>query len=118
MAVTYCISQLRDKGGFTMDLVGNKPTTGYMVALKGHEVTYLCDNMDMEKQIIREFVNSNQELLHVEGMYFGAWYNKENKRTYLDVSTNFQSKRKALEVARDNEQLAIWDVVNQVEIRL
>lgn len=112
------LDKLENEGGFTTNLEGLQPDTGYMVALDKHEVIF--DNTldrDTKLQLLKVFVRDNVEILLIEGMYFGAWLDKDTNRVYLDVSTNFRTLRKALEVAKENVQLAVWDVENKKEIK-
>ena len=50
--------------------------------------------------------------------HVGVWYNHEDGKTYLDTSYRFNDVDSALQFARDNNQLAIFDLATYEEIRL
>uniref|UniRef100_UPI0032167C8C hypothetical protein n=1 Tax=uncultured Draconibacterium sp. TaxID=1573823 RepID=UPI0032167C8C len=48
----------------------------------------------------------------------GGWLNSENNFYYFDSVKIFKSKNEALKFARENEQIAIFDLTNLIEITL
>lgn len=42
--------------------------------------------------------------------YLGAWFNKEDGKVYLDVSTRFRSRSKALTAGRRRHQFGIFNI--------
>ena len=104
---------LNESNGVTLDLKGEplKADTGYLVSIK-----------DYESIINQNLINENSLNLIIQKMitespnnaYIGLWQNKA--KLYLDYSVLIQDKKKALKFAKDNEQLAIFDVKNNKEI--
>lgn len=106
---------IQNNGGFSLNHRDEIPAKGYMVSLEGFErvirnykeyppddLNYLCKNFRLSLTDT------------VESRWFGAWVNGDD--LYLDASINVQFLDTALEFARQNKQLAIWDVVNGVSI--
>ena len=52
-----------------------------------------------------------------EESFFGSWLDTETNKLYVDISENFYSYDAAMQLAHDNNQIAIWDVLNNHEIR-
>lgn len=94
------------------------PTSGYMVAISGHEkiIPNVTDNNQLQ-YIIADYIKENAIILAAGiscDTFIGTWLH-ENK-LYLDVSQNVADKASAVRMAVDNNQLAIWDCENQTEI--
>lgn len=111
-----------ENGGASFNLVTGElnPTTGYMVAIQGHEK--IVPNVTSEKQlqyIISDFIREHAIILASgisnEGNYIGTWLHEGN--LYLDVSCNVSNKADAIKVAKEGSQLAIWDCANNCEIK-
>ena len=75
---------------------------GYMVSLAGHEIktsmNLLTSDLLKEYQRIAEQCNA----------YVGLWL--DGRDLYLDISVNIQDQQQAIKMARDNKQLAIYQV--------
>jgi hypothetical protein len=100
-------------GGFTMDLLGNVPVTGFMVSeLGGVEVPLdkFCP-ADIE-HVIAE----NKNALFGKGAYIGTWV--DEKTVYIDYSVNFTNLGKALTFGRKNGQKAIYSLDTEKVIYL
>lgn len=92
---------------------GDVPTDGYMVALEGHEETYPVELFCPE--VLSGYVARHFDVLTGTGaVYLGAW--QSDGLVYLDVSECVPSLAKALFLARERKQLAVWDVVNGAEV--
>lgn len=111
-----------ENGGASFNLVTGElnPTTGYMVAIQGHEK--IVPNVTSEKQlqyIVADFIREHAIILAScisnEGNFIGTWLH-ENK-LYLDVSCNIADKADATKAAKSGNQLAIWDCENNCEIK-
>lgn len=111
-----------ENGGASFNLVTGElnPTTGYMVAIQGHEK--IVPNVTSEKQlqyIISDFIREHAIILASgisnEGNFIGTWLHEGN--LYLDVSCNVSNKADAIKVAKEGNQLAIWDCANNCEIK-
>ena len=102
-------------GGATLnkngeDFVSNK---GFMVSIKGQEVKVdknYIQGIKKEIEKKREFIKDKKEL------YIGLWLDSDIM--YIDVSIHIIDYLEALEVARDNDQKAIFDLKNKTSIYL
>lgn len=102
------------KGGCTMSVVGNKPADGYMVSVyRTCERQYpeLYFNISNVVDYCRQY---ETELYEHDNTFLGSWTN--NNTIFLDVSVNVSSLEWAIELAKEYNQLAVWDVLNQEEI--
>lgn len=50
--------------------------------------------------------------------YFGSWLDTETGKVYVDISKNIQDIDEALNLGISRNEIAIWDVINNREIRL
>lgn len=99
--------------GFSVQLMsGDVPTTGYMVALSGHEEIVPASALTVDR--LTRYVRTHFDALMGDNMFLGAW--REGDDVYLDVSQCVGTRPEALFLARRRAQLAIWDVVNSAEI--
>jgi len=63
---------------------------------------------------IENYIEANEDLLSQSSNSFGVWSN--NGQVYYDVVVTIPDREEALKLARDNNQLAIWDLKNSQEI--
>jgi hypothetical protein len=86
---------------------------GFMVSLEGAEVQKNVNDINGIKKAIEE----KQEIIKDNNnMYIGLWLN--NNIMYIDISINIIDKVEALEFAKYNKQLAIYDIENNNNIYL
>lgn len=86
---------------------------GFMVSLEGTETQTQGDDYQAINQAIKE----KQEIIKdSNNMYIGLWLN--NNIMYIDISINIEDKTEALEFAKYNKQLAIYDLKNNDSIYL
>ena len=86
---------------------------GFMVSIKGQEVKVNKNDI----QGIKKEIEKKRELIQdKEGLYIGLWL--ENDIMFVDVSIHIIDYMEALEIARDNDQLAIYDLKNNDSIYL
>jgi hypothetical protein len=100
--------------GISINGSGNCPTSGYMASVYGREVEivdYLLNKLDVYK-----YICDQPFPLQDDSYFYGAW--TCGGYTYLDISLNFDSEEVALQFAKDNKQVAIFDVVNNKSIYL
>ena len=104
---------LNDNNGVTLDLNGQplKADKGYLVSIKGYESIFNYSQID---NIILNSLIQKRIKESPNNAYIGLWLNKA--RLYLDYSVLIQDKKKALMFAKDNDQLAIFDLKNKKEI--
>lgn len=86
---------------------------GFMVSLEGTETQTQGDDYQAINQAIKE----KQEIIKdSNNMYIGLWL--DNNIMYIDISINISDKVEALEFAKYNKQLAIYDIINNDSIYL
>lgn len=92
-----------ENGIYNLDATLNEVnfTTGYMVSLKDTDYSLV------EKL---EFIAKNK------GFVLGLWENEG--RVFVDISMNVSDLRDALALGKFNNQLAIYDIVNDKSIYL
>lgn len=115
----FCDAVL-ENGGATFNLVtGTSPTTGYAVSKQGHEDTIdLFGNNVTQTMLInsfvRKYVSEHGFELSLVDYNLGGWIH--DKKLYLDISIVFDNETYAREYAKDNNQLAYFDLTNGKEI--
>lgn len=97
-------------GGFTAkpSLVPVRPNTGYAVSLKGFETKIPVEIVSLG--LFRELLKRYQELARKHIAYIGAWI--DEGYLYLDLSMILHDMTHAIEVAKRNEQKAIYNFEN------
>lgn len=109
------IMEIIKNGGATLDKNYNNfnSDSGFMVSLKGQEIKVNVNNIeDIKKEIEkkREFIGNKK------GLYIGLWLDSDIM--YIDVSIHIIDYLEALEIARNNDQLAIYDLQKNDSIYL
>lgn len=109
------IMEIIENKGATLDkdYNGFKSENGFMVSLKGEEVKVNkndIENIKKEVEKKREFIKDKK------GLFIGLWL--EDDILYIDVSIHIVNYLRALEVARKNEQKAIFDLEKKDSIYL
>lgn len=92
------------------DFVSNR---GYMVSLKGQEIKV---NKNDIQGIKKEIEKKRDFIQDKKGLYIGLWL--DNDIMYVDVSIHIIDYMEALEIARNNDQLAIFDLQKKDSIYL
>jgi hypothetical protein len=109
-----------ENGGATFNLVlGTSPTSGYVVSKQGREDTIdLFGNKVTQTMLVnsfvRTYVSEHGFELSLVDYNLGGWIH--DKKLYLDISILFDNEADASEYARDNNQLAYFDLTNGKEI--
>lgn len=106
----YLLNKLFQNNGFTYNpFTGEEPTSGFMVSdCKDCETVFELSQIN-DETITKYMVDHAQQLGRV-GAFLGAWV--DSGKVYFDISMRFENKNEALTVARDNAQLAIFDLGN------
>lgn len=109
------IIEIIENKGATLDYNYNNfsSSKGYIVSIKGQEVKVNKNDIQGIKKEIekkREFIKDKK------GLFVGLWV--EDDILYIDVSVHIINYLRALEVARNNEQKAIYDLKNNDSIYL
>jgi len=114
------IEHVRRENGMSVSMeTGEEPKQGFMVARKeGSVIMDAAKFFDAieGKKALSDFIKANRERLGA-GVYLGIWYNQKNGKVYLDVVDNVIGQSDAERMGRERNQIAIWDVVNKVEIQ-
>lgn len=109
------IIEIIENKGATLDKNYNNISynNGYMVSLYGEEVKTDINNIE---EIKKEIEKKKEKIKNVDNVYIGLWV--DNDIMYIDVSIHIIDYLEALEVGRDNKQLAIFDLKNNNSIYL
>ena len=109
------IKEMIKNGGATLDTNYNNFNSkdGFIVSIKGHERKL---NINDIENIKKEITKKRELVKNKKGYYIGLWV--ENDILYIDISKHIIRYNRALEVARNNKQLAIYDLKNDKSIYL
>ena len=109
------IKEMIKNGGATLDYNYNNfnVSVGYMVSIKGNEKKI---NINDIENIKKEISKKMEFVKNKKGYYIGLWV--ENGLMYVDISKHIIKYDRALEVARNNKQLAVYDLKNDKSIYL
>lgn len=86
---------------------------GFMVSLEGTETQTRGDDY---RAIIKAIEEKQEIIKNKDNLYIGLWL--DNNIMYIDISININDKVEALEFAKYNKQLAIFDIINNDSIYL
>ena len=86
---------------------------GYMVSLEGCESQTKSDDY---KAIMQAIEDKKAIVKDSKNLYIGLWV--DNGMMYIDISINISDKIEALEFAKKNKQLAIYDLENDKSLYL
>lgn len=97
-------------GGFTHDpRTGRDVTRGFVVAAFPERSRDLpLDQVTASD--IESYMFDNADLLQRDGYVLGGWHDPDTGRVWLDVSVVTQSRQKAIELAQQNNQIAVFDL--------
>jgi hypothetical protein len=70
----------------------------------------VLDTKLVSADVIRKYVEANDDLLMDPRNVLGTWYNPDDGKTYIDISTITPSLESAMAFARQANQLAIFDL--------
>lgn len=109
------IIEIIENKGATLDSNYNnfKSDKGFMVSIKGQEVKVNKNNIE---EIKKEIEKKKEFIENKKGLYIGLWL--DNDIMFIDVSIHIIDYLEALEVARNNDQLAIFDLKKKDSIYL
>lgn len=94
-------------GGFTVNAWTLQPVTGgYAVSVRPDLQRILGSVREGD---LLEYLLTHGEDLEKEGNAFGGWRDPADGRVYLDCTTVVDDLATALKLARENDQLAVWD---------
>ena len=109
------IIEIIENKGATLDYNYNNFNSdkGFMVSIKGQEVKVNKNNIE---EIKKEIEKKKEFIENKKGLYIGLWLDSDIM--YIDVSIHIIDYLEALEIARNNDQLAIYDLKNNDSIYL
>ena len=109
------IREMIKNGGATLDVNYNNFNSkdGFMVSIKGHEKKISINDIE---NIKKEIIKKMELIKRKKSYYVGLWV--DNDILYIDISKHIINYNRALEVARNNKQLAIYDLKNDKSIYL
>jgi len=96
--------------GFTLNIETMKPVRfGIVVAYKATQNSFGKENL---KSVISHALEHDKTV--------GGWLNDEDDKYYFDSVKVFKNsqQQEAIEMGRENEQIAVFDLTNLREIRL
>lgn len=117
---------IQASGGISYDIHDGKcPTSGFMLSINpAQEHTFSVNGMDKaeaKQAIMKEvgqFIRGNKEILDDKGKFFGAWLDKESGKLFFDVSTHVGTKQKAIDLCKQYNQIAFYDIKSGKEVRI
>ena len=113
-----------------MKSIDFEPKQGIVVALHGYSKVIPDLDFFLEKngeKIVEQYIKDHSDLLSDDILslevkpykpYLGAWHNQGNGQIYLDISVVFNKKDKqnAIEFAKEQDQIAAYDLSQGEEI--
>ena len=109
---------IKENKGITLDINTMKNTTkksGFSVSLAGYETKEKSINKTME--IVKEYIKAVKDL-GKNNLFVGVWYDEKTQYYYIDISIIINKRREAERIAKENKQLAIYDLKNNDSIYL
>lgn len=104
--------------GYTVNAATLQPvTTGHAVALSLTQDSFGAEGLAKVVDVIEKMQNQG-EASRFDGLAFGGWYDSKSGRYYYDATVIVKDRTEALELARVNGQLAIFNLDDLEEIRL
>lgn len=117
IAVT-ALAEILANDGYTWGPAGRHvPTTGFMVSIPGHEQAIPREVLDAV-EVAKYIGDTYDKVMATDSLFWGAWVNEDNDQVYFDLSMHIEDRAEAIAFGRLADQLAIWDVANEDEIRL
>ena len=99
-------------GGYSVDIHGDIPKDGYMVG--GLVPALIMSEAFITVDDIKGFIEFHWLRLHNANTYLGVWSYEDN--VYVDISRKIDVLAEAKRIARNRNEIAIYDVAGQQEI--
>ena len=109
---------IKENKGITLDINTMKNTakkSGFSVSLAGYETKE--KNIDKTIEVLKEYIKVVKNLKK-NNLFVGVWYDEKTQYYYIDISMIINKRREAERIAKDNKQLAIYDLKNNDSIYL
>lgn len=101
-------------GGATINLLGDSPKKGFMVATEGNEKQIKVSQFN--HKTLKKYLAKNKEELKGKNKFIGTWINEGI--VYVDISERIVNKDRAIELGKDRKQLAIFNIKTFEEVML
>ena len=109
---------IKENKGITLDINTMKNTTkksGFSVSLAGYETKEKSIAKTME--IVKDYIKAVKDLKK-DNLFVGVWYDEKTSYYYIDISIIINKKREAERIAKENKQLAIYNLKDNESIYL
>ena len=104
---------LKDGGLTIKPFTGEKPSSGYMVALEGYELKVPVS--EFFTGLVADYIGSHaSKLMHNPALCVGTWVHEGS--VYLDLSENVADLGTALQRGKERNQLAIFNLETFEEV--
>tara|TARA_R110000823_G_scaffold313721_1_gene441699 strand:- start:404 stop:2044 length:1641 start_codon:yes stop_codon:yes gene_type:complete len=110
------VNQTNKNDGYTVNMKTGKPVVakkdeGFMMGIyKNADPRNSVIEGKMSKKNVENFIEKNKIKLDNDDFYLGAWYDKPNNKTYLDVAKKTNTQRKSVKLGERTKQLEGFDV--------
>ena len=107
------IEKIIKNGGATLtkELEEAQDTKRFVVSVYGKEQVFKLNQLEELEQAVLSYAKDLKK-----GYYIGLWVN--DNKVYLDVSTSFNRKNKAMKFGKNNKQIAIFDIKENKSINV
>lgn len=99
-------------GGTSVDYVGRKPKSGYMVGgIAPSKALPAGSTRSQVREGIRSFVDEHRATLRKPGHYIGTWKDTDGDgRVWIDISQRVGTLSKARAVGQSRNEIAVFNV--------
>jgi len=116
MNIVELYGHLLKNNGFTIDKkLKEYDGSGYVVSHKSKNITVQREILN--KKLFKSIVETLTRTIS-ESEYVGAWLDVETSTVHFDVNLIYDNIEEAIKEAVRNEQLAIYDITQNREIRV
>jgi SAM-dependent methyltransferase len=99
-----------ENNGHTVNINSGKvPTSGYTVSTH-EDLTVVVPSSEFTDDVVREFMRANRQLLAKPGKHLSTWVEEKTGDVYLDVIDVEKDRKKAIELGRKHNQIAIYEI--------
>jgi len=121
MPVDQAVAEIQalheENGGSTVNLYFGDLGGAELYAVSLYpDRSVVVEGSDIPEDVLRSFIEANEQLLQDPRVSVGTWYNSENGLTYLDLSATLPDREEAIELGRQYNQIAIFDLSTFEEI--
>lgn len=81
-----------------------------------NELSVRFPDKTIPREIIQRFIEENIDLLTDPRISIGTWYNRDDDSTYIDVIALVSDKKLAVQLAKQYNQIAIFDLFKEKQI--